>query len=172
LAESLLHQTGRPAGFKPFHIVVAAALGVVWIGLTVFALSNGRGEQSSVDVYSQLPADFTGQLLAQGVQYQGLSSVDATTQNRVLALPGSSGSGAVGSSPLVFRTSFTDTKKPRHGGPSYSGRAAIMIVVPDAQSSTSGTKVFVELVDPTTYKVLRTVSYGGASASVPPSPSG
>jgi hypothetical protein len=164
LAESLVHQTGRPAGFRPFHLIVAVVLAVLWVGIAGFVLTHGRGDQSAVDVYSELPADFTGQLLAKGVQYQGLSSVDATTEETVLALPGSDPAGATGSAPLVFRTSFTDTKKPSSGGPSFTGRPAIMVVVPSAQGSAGASGAFVEFVDPTSYQVLRTVSYGAGSS--------
>jgi hypothetical protein len=172
LAESLIRQTGRPAGFKPFHIGVAVVVAVVWVGLATFVLTHGRGDQSAVDVYSELPADFTGELLAKGVQYQGLSSVDATTQKTVLALPGSTAAGATGSTPLVFRTSFTDTKKPSSGGPSYQGKPAIMVVVPTSQGGAAGSGAFVEFVDPTSYQVLRTVSYGGGGSAPSKSSSG
>jgi hypothetical protein len=164
LGESLVHRTGRPAGFKPFHIVVAVVVGIVWFGVAAFVLTHGRGDQSSVDVYSELPADFTGQLLAQGVQYQGLSSIDAATQQTVLSRAGANGVVAGDSSALVFRTAFTD--KATSGGKRYTDQPALMVVVPDAQTSgRSATSVFVEFVDPSSYQVLKTLTYQGATAS-------
>ena len=144
-------------GMKPFHAVVGVVVAVIWVGLAVFVLTHGRGSNSSVDVYSELPPGFTSQLTAQGVQYQGLSPVDATTQSQALAhLPALGNDN--GGKPLVFRTSFTMTK-----GVGQPGVAtpALMVVVPDP----TGTDVHVDFVDPTSYQELRSVEYGGAGSS-------
>jgi len=155
-----LHRTGAPPGFKRYHLVVGAVVLVVWFAVLAFVLTHGRDESSSVDVYSQLPAGFTGALQAKGVTYQGLSPVDPTTQSQVLAALPALGNDN-GGKPLVFRTSFTQAQ-----GVGQPGIAtpALMVVVPDPQ----GTDVHVDFVDPTSYQELRSVEYGGAGAS--PSP--
>ena len=71
---------------KPVHGVVALVLAVVWFGTLGFVLTHGSGDKSSVDVYSELPPGFDAQLQTLGVKYQGLSSVDATTQRAVESL--------------------------------------------------------------------------------------
>jgi hypothetical protein len=151
-----VHRTGAPPGFKPIHLLIGAAIFVVWFGVLAFVLTHGRGDASSVDVYSELPAGFTGELQAKGVTYQGLSPVDATTQQQALAhLPATSDDN--GGKPLVFRTSYTQAK-----GSGQPGVAtpALMIVIPDPK----GTDVHVEFVDPTSYRELVSVEYGGSAS--------
>jgi hypothetical protein len=146
--------TGRPPGFKPVHLVVAGVLAVLWLGLTAFVLTHGRDQSSSVDVYSELPPGFTGALQSKGVTYQGLSSVDATTQQQALAhVPATTGQPAAQSQPLVFRTSFSVV---RGNGQPGAATPALMVVVPG-----TGSAVQVDFVDPTSYHELKTVSYGG-----------
>jgi hypothetical protein len=152
-----VHRTGAPPGFKPVHLVIGAAIFVVWFGVLAFVLTHGRGDASSVDVYSELPAGFTGELQAKGVTYQGLSPVDATTQQQALAhLPATGDDN--GGKPLVFRTSYTQAK-----GSGQPGVAtpALMIVSP----SPTGTDVHVEFVDPTSYRELVSVEYGGSAST-------
>jgi hypothetical protein len=151
---------------KPVHGVFALVLAVVWFGILGFVLTHGHGEQSSVDVYSELPPGFDAQLLAQGVKYQGLSSVDATTQKAVESLPSPGDAGVTGAAPLVLRTSLTDVKKPQGGGPTYTNQPADMAVL-NATSAQAGAQIWVEFVDPTTFKVLRTVQYSAAPTSSP-----
>jgi hypothetical protein len=146
---------------KPVHGVVALVLAVVWFGTLGFVLTHGHGDQSSVDVYSELPPDFNAQLQVHGVKYQGLSSVDATTQKAVETLPSPSDAGVTGAAPLVLRTSLTDLHQPPGGGPTYTNQPALMVVI-DATSTQSGAETWVEFVDPITYKVLRTVQYAAA----------
>jgi hypothetical protein len=164
LSEPLVRHTGRPYGFRPFHVVVGVALALVWVGLAAFVLTHGHGESSSVDVYSELPPEFTAKLQAQGVQYQGLSSVDAATTQQVLAQAQSGGGIASGSNALVLRTSLTDTSgKP---GTSFTDQAALMVVVQDAQAGgASGSSVYVAFVDPVTYQVLTSLTYDVTAAS-------
>jgi hypothetical protein len=157
---------------KPVHGVFALVLAVVWFGTLGFVLTHGHGDQSSVDVYSELPPGFDAELQAQGVKYQGLSSVDATTQKAVESLPSPAAAGLTGAAPLVLRTAFTDLARPRGRGPSYTDQPALMAVV-DATGARAGGEIWVEFVDPTTYKVLRTVRYSASPSSVPTSsPSG
>jgi hypothetical protein len=151
---------------KPVHGVIALVLAVVWFGTLGFVLIHGKGDRSSVDVYSELPPGFDTQLQAHGVTYQGLSSVDATTQRAVESLPSPAGAGVTGAAPLVLRTAFTDLVKPQGGGPSYTGQAALMAVIDDS-SAQGGGEIWVEFVDPTTYKILRTVKYAASPASSP-----
>lgn len=168
MARSLAPQTGRPPGMKPVHGVVGAVVLVLWFGLAAFVLTHGRGDASGVDVYSELPPGFTTELQSRGVTYSGLSSVDATTVKAVLAT--ASGSGATGSSPLVFRTSLSSTRP--LGSKKFTDQPALMVVVPGVQPSqgTSATSVFVEFVDPITFSVLTQLTYGGsATASATPS---
>jgi hypothetical protein len=157
LSPDLVHPTGAPPGFKPVHLVIGAVVLVVWFGLMAFVLTHGRDEASSVDVYSELPPGFTSALQTKGVTYQGLSPVDATTQQQALAHLTALADDN-GGKPLVFRTSFTTTKGQGQPG---TPTPAIMVVVPDPQ----GTDVRVDFVDPTSFVQLRSVEYGGSGAS-------
>ena len=141
-----IHRTGAPPGFKPIHLVIAAAVFVVWFGVMGFVLLHGRDQESSVDVYSELPPGFTAALASQGVTYTGLSSVDATTESQVLARVAAS-AGSNGGKPLVFRTSFSTSTGKAQAGTSVP---ALMVVIPD--STDSGAHV--DFVDPTTYREL------------------
>jgi hypothetical protein len=163
LSEPVARATGRPHGFRPFHLVVGVVMAVVWVGLGAFVLAHGRGDSSSVDVYSELPPDFTSQLQAQGVQYQGLSSVDAATTQQVLAQPLGGGVVSSGSDALVLRTALTETGTER--GTTYTDQAALMVVVPDAQTGGSGSSVFVAFLDPVTFRTLTTLTYDAAAPS-------
>lgn len=166
MSEPYVRPTGRPAGMKPVHGLIALVLAVVWFGTMGFVLVHGRGGPSSVDVYSELPPGFDAQLQIHGVKYAGLSSVDATTQQAVETLPSPSDAGVTGAAPLVLRTSLTDLKKPPGGGPKYTSQPALMVVL-NATSTQSGAETWVEFVDPTTYKVLRTVQYSASASSAP-----
>ena len=157
MSPDLVHRTGAPPGYKPVHLVVGAVVLVIWFGVMAFVLTHGRDEASSVDVYSELPAGFTSALQAKGVTYQGLSSVDAATQQRALAHIPALGNDN-GGKPLVFRTSFTAAKGQGQPG---TATQAIMVVVPDPR----GTDVHVDFVDPTSFVTLRSVEYGGSGAS-------
>jgi hypothetical protein len=159
-AVDYIHRTGPPPGFKPVHAVVGAALMLAIFAVLAFVLTHGRDQASSVDVYSELPPGFTGALEAKGVTYQGLSPVDSTTQQQVLAHVPALGNDN-GGQPLVFRTSYTV----RHGsGQPGTATPALMVVIPDPQ----GTDVRVDFVDPVSYRTLETVEYGGTGSS--PSP--
>lgn len=171
LSQPYVRPAGRPAGMRPVHGVIALVLAVVWFGGLAFVLTHGHGAQSSVDVYSELPPNFDAQLQAQGVKYQGLSSVDATTQQAVESLPSPASAGVTGSAPLVLRTSLTDLATPAGGGQAYTNQPALMVVI-DGTSAQAGYAVFVEFVDPTTYDVLRSVHYAASAPSSSPSPSG
>lgn len=160
-AVDYIHRTGAPPGFKRIHLLYGAVIFVVWFGVLGFVLTHGSHQASSVDVYSELPAGFTGSLQAKGVTYQGLSPVDPTTQKQALAHIPSVGNDN-GGQPLVFRTSYTVS----HGtGQPGTATPALMVVVPDPK----GTDVHVDFVDPTSYQMLRTVSYGGSAGSGTPS---
>src|SRR4051794_11103933 len=50
-----IHRTGAPPGFKRIHLIIGAVVFVVWFGVLGFVLTHGRDEESSVDVYSELP---------------------------------------------------------------------------------------------------------------------
>jgi hypothetical protein len=155
-----IHRTGAPPGFKPVHLVIGAVFFVVWFGILAFVMTHGRDQPSSVDVYSQLPAGFTGALEAKGVIYQGLSPVDAGTEQQALAhLPALGADN--GGKPLVFRTSFTLDRGPGKPG---TATPALMVVIPDP----TGTDVHVDFVDPTSYRPLESVEYGGAGSSSSP----
>jgi hypothetical protein len=155
-----IHRAGAPPGFKPRHLVIGALIFLVWFGVLGFVMTHGRDQQSSVDVYSELPSGFTGALEAKGVTYAGLSPVDAGTQEQALAhLPALGADN--GGKPLVFRTSFTATQG---SGKPGTATPALMVVVPDPQ----GTDVHVDFVDPTSYRTLQTVDYGGAGSSSSP----
>lgn len=163
-----VHRSGRPPGFKPFHLVVAGVLMVVWFGTLGFVLTHGHHQQSSVDVYTELPPGFTTALQHHGVRFVGLSPVDGATVQQVLshATAGSALSGGA-AGPIVLRTSFSDRTK----GASFTDRPALMVVVPSAQPSASATgsggssPVFVAFVDPTTYRTLATVTYDASGVS-------
>jgi hypothetical protein len=160
LSHDYIHRTGAPPGYRPRHLVIGVVVLVVWFGVLGFVLTHGRNEASSVDVYSELPAGFTGALQAKGVTYQGLSPVDATTQSQVLAQLPALGNDN-GGKPLGFRTSFTVAKGQGQPG---TATPALMIVVPDP----TGSDVHVDFVDPTSYRPLRSVEYGGSTSSTTP----
>jgi hypothetical protein len=160
LSPDYVHRTGAPPGFKPVHLVIGAVIFVVWFGLLAFVMTHGRDQPSSVDVYSELPSGLTGALEAEGVTYQGLSPVDAGTEQQALAhLPALGADN--GGKPLVFRTSFTLA---RGSGKPGTDTPALMVVIPDPK----GTDVHVDFVDPTSYRTLKTVEYGGAASSANP----
>jgi hypothetical protein len=162
-AVDYIHRTGAPPGYKPIHLVFGAVIFIVWFGVLGFVLTHGRDETSSVDVYSELPAGFTGSLQAKGVTYQGLSPVDPTTQKQALAAVPALGNDN-GGQPLVFRTSYTVA----HGsGRSGTATPALMIVIPDPK----GNDVHVDFVDPTTYRTLESVQYAGSAPVANPSTS-
>ena len=164
MSEPIVRPLGRPPGFKPFHLVVGIVVACAWVGLAAFVLTHGHGQSSSVDVYSELPPDFTAQLQAHGVQYQGLSPVDATTTTEVLAQPLGGGVVSSGANAIVLRTALTATGAGQ--GTAYTDQAALMVVVPDAQTGGSGSSVFVAFLDPVTFKTLTTLTYDAtASAS-------
>jgi hypothetical protein len=152
-----IHRTGAPPGFKRIHLVIGAVVFVVWFGVLGFVLTHGRDEESSVDVYSELPPGFSDALATQGVSYQGLSPVDATTESQVLAHVTTTANGN-GGKPLVFRTSFSTTKG---SGKPGTPTPALMVVVPDSTDSDG----HVDFVDPATYRELDSVDYTGAGGS-------
>jgi hypothetical protein len=158
LSPDYVRPTGRPPGFKPVHLLFGAVLGVAWLVLTVVVLTRGHGDQSSVDVYSQLPPAFTNELAAKGVLYQGLSPVDSGTVDRVLAQVPLEGGATASRSPIVLRTSFSDSAK------GITDRPALMVVVPTT-GGTGGSAVSVTFVDPTTYETLTTLSYATSGGS-------
>jgi hypothetical protein len=152
-----IHRSGAPYGFKPYHLVVGAVVFIAWFSVLGFVLTHGRNEASSVDVYSSLPPGFTGALQSKGITYEGLSPVDATTQQQALAhLPALGNDN--GGKPLVFRTSYAVAKA---AGQPRTATAALMVVVPDPQ----GTDVTVDFVDPTSYRELDSIEYGGSGSS-------
>ena len=156
---------GRLPGFRPYHLVVAAIVGVVWFGVLAFVLLHGKDEDSSVDVYSELPPGFTTSLQQQGVRYAGLSPVDSGTVQQVLShATADSTVAASGATPIVLRTSFSDHGK----GARFTDQPALMVVVPSTQSAGaggSGSSVYVAFLDPTTYKTLTSLTYGAGGAS-------
>ena len=160
MSPEYVRRTGKPPGFKPVHLLYGAIVLIAWFAVLGFVLTHGRDHTSSVDVYSELPPGFDTSLEAKGVTYHGRSSGDAGTQQQALAHVPALGNDN-GGQPLVFRTSFTMAKGSGRPSPATP---ALMVVIPDPQ----GTDVHVEFVDPTTYRVLDTVQYGGSS----PSPSG
>jgi hypothetical protein len=164
LSEPILRPTRRPPGFKPFHLVVGIVVACVWVALAAFVLTHGHGQSSSVDVYSELPPDFTAQLQAKGVQYQGLSPVDAATTQKVLAQPLVGGVVPTGSSALVLRTALSGSGG--SSGTTYDNRAALMVVVPHVQAGGgSATAVYVAFVDPITFHILTALTYHAAATS-------
>jgi hypothetical protein len=150
-APDYIHRTGAPPGFKPIHLVIGVVVFVVWFGVLAFVLTHGHDDESSVDVYSELPAGFTAALQAKGYSYQGLSPVDATTQQQALAHLPALGDDQAGK-PLVFRTSYTVTKGTGQPG---VAKPALMVVTPDS----SGSDVQVDFVDPSSYAELASVEY-------------
>jgi hypothetical protein len=144
--------------------VAGLVVGVVWFGVLGFVLTHGRGDASSVDVYSQLPPGLNAALAAKGVSYQGLSPVESGVQQQALAHVPAVGpdNGDNGGQPLVFRTSFTVAAG---SGKPGTATAALMVVVPDPQ----GSEVHVDFVDPTSYRTLESVQY---AANPAPTPSG
>ena len=154
MSPDYVHRTGAPPGYKPVHLVIGVVVFICWFGVLAFVLTHGRNEASSVDVYSELPPGFTGALETKGVTYQGLSPVDATTQQQALAHVPALGNDN-GVQPLVFRTSFSTTKG---SGKPGTPTPALMVVVPD-QTDSDG---HVDFVDPTTYRELDSVDYTGA----------
>jgi hypothetical protein len=145
---------------KRSHAVVAAVLALVWAGVLAFVLTHGSHDKSSVDVYSELPPGFTASLQTRGVTYAGLSPVDGATVQQVLSHATTSVAAPTGADPIVLRTAFSDTAK----GQTFQDRAALMVVVPQAQGGASGS-VYVAFLDPLTYRLLTSVTYGGASSS-------
>jgi hypothetical protein len=155
-----IHRTGAPPGFKPIHLVIGAVVFVVWFGVLGFVLIHGRDDESSVDVYSELPPGFTDALATQGVTYEGLSPVDAGTESQVLAhLPATS--SAVGGKPLVLRTSFSTTSGSKQPA---TPTTALMVVIPDEADSGG----HVDFVDPTSYRELDSVDYTASGGSATP----
>jgi hypothetical protein len=151
---------------KPLHAVVAVVFGLFWIGLLAFVLFHGKDEGSSVDVYSELPPGFTAALQAKGVTYTGLSPVDGSIVDQVLAHAPSDAAAPSGVDPIVLRTSLSDPTQ------DIADRAALMVVVPQSASqsasesaSQGGGSVYVAFLDPTSYQVLTTLTYSGATAS-------
>jgi hypothetical protein len=142
--------------------VVGIVVTCLWIGLAAFVLTHGIGGSSSVDVYSQLPPGFTAQLRAQGVQYQGLSPVDAATTKQALSQPLGGGVASSGSSALVLRTALTENGA--HSGHTYDNEAALMVVVPDVQAGGSASSVYVAFLDPITFRTLTRLTYDATSA--------
>lgn len=162
MSPEYVRRTGPPPGFKRIHLVYGVVLAVAWAALMVFVLTRGHGDQSSVDVYSELPPAFTNELAAKGVLYQGLSPVDSGTVGQVLAhtqVPAQGGQSSSGSNPIVLRTAFSDSAK------GVTDQPALMVVVPVAGSSGGGSSVFVAFLDPTTYKTLTSLSYATSGGS-------
>ena len=151
---------GRTPGMKRSHAVVAALLALVWAGVLAFVLTHGAHDRSSVDVYSELPPGFTASLQTKGVTYAGLSPVDSATVQQVLSHATTDVAAPSGGTPIVLRTAFSDSTK----GQAFQDRAALMVVVPQAQGATSGS-VYVAFLDPTTYQVLTSLTYPGAGSS-------
>jgi hypothetical protein len=153
---------GRPVGMKPIHAVYAVVLFVVWFAVLGFVLTHGRHESSSVDVYTELPPGFTAQLQAKGVLYGGLSPVDSATVQQAMAHATTTGSTITNTAgAIVLRTSFSDTGR-KHA--KYTDQPALMVVVPSTSSASPGStgQVLVEFLDPTSYRVLQTVSYAAS----------
>ena len=160
MSHDYVRRTGAPPGFKPVHLVIGAVVFVVWFAVLGFVLTHGRDEASSVDVYSELPPGFTAALQTKGVTYAGLSPVDSATVQQVLSHATTDVAVPSGTDPIVLRTAFTDAAK----GPSFQDRAALMVVVPQAQGAPAGS-VYVAFLDPTTYQVLTSLSYPDAGSS-------
>jgi hypothetical protein len=150
-------RTNTPPGFRPLHLVFGVVIAVAWFGVLGFVLTHGRGDSSSVDVYSQLPPGLNAALAAKGVSYQGLSPVDSAVQQQALAHLPALGEDN-GGQPLVFRTSFTVAAGSGRPGTATS---ALMVVVPDP----AGSKVHVDFVDPTSFRTLESVEYAAGPSS-------
>jgi hypothetical protein len=152
-------RTGTPPGFRPLHLVIGIGIAVVWFGVLGFVLTHGRGDASSVDVYSQLPPGLNAALAAKGVSYQGLSPVSSGVQQQALAHLPAVGEDN-GGQPLVFRTSFTVAAG---SGKPGTATSALMVVVPDPQ----GTEVHVDFVDPTSFRTLESIRYAATPTTEP-----
>jgi len=155
---------GRTPGMKPVHAVVAGVFALLWIGVLAFVLTQGKDEGSSVDVYSELPPGFTAALQNKGVTYTGLSPVDSSIVDQVLAHTPSDAAVPSGVDPIVLRTAFSDSAQ----GASVQDRAALMVVVPQPASSSAsqaGGTVYVAFLDPASYQVLASLTYSGGGAS-------
>ena len=159
MSDTQAPRLGRTPGMKPVHAVVAGVLVLVWIGVLAFVLTDGKHDGTGVDVYSELPPGFTAALQTKGVTYAGLSPVDSTTEDQALSHAPSDASASAGGTPIVLRTSFSDAAQ----GGSFQDRAALMVVVPQAQASTGS--VYVAFLDPTTYSTLTTLTYDGDAAA-------
>ena len=145
---------------KPVHAVVAGVPVLVWAVVLGYVLTHGKDEGSSVDVYSELPPGFTAALQTHGVTYAGLSPVDGSTVDQVLAHAPSDAAAPSGVDPIVLRTAFSDAAQ----GASFQDRAALMVVVPQSQTDASGS-VYVAFLDPTSYQVLTSLTYSDAGSS-------
>ena len=160
--QGFVRPPGRPAGMKPVHAVYAVVLAVVWFGILAFVITHGSNQGSSVDVYSELPPGFTAELQAKGVQYSGLSPVDSGTVQQALGHATTGGSTITSSAgAIVLRTAFSDVGK--HA--KYADQPALMVVVPSTSSASPGSgsgQVLVDFLDPTSYRLLQTVTYGGS----------
>jgi hypothetical protein len=151
---------GRTPGMKRSHALVAGLFALAWAAVLAYVLTHGSHDQSSVDVYSELPPGFTSSMQAQGVTYAGLSPVDGATVQQVLSHATTSVAAPSGGTPIVLRTAFSATGT----GKAFHDRAALMVVVPDAQGAQSGS-VYVAFLDPTTYQLLTSVTYAQAGSS-------
>jgi hypothetical protein len=165
LSHEYVRPTGRPPGSKPIHLLYGAVLLVVWVVVLVWVLTRGQGDQSSVDVYSQLPPAFTNELAAKGVLYQGLSPVDSATTEQAVSHAAAEGVVANGANAIVLRTALSDQAK------GYTDQPSLMVVVPGATVPGGGPGVFVAFLDPTTYRTLTTLSYSTSGSSPAPSAS-
>jgi hypothetical protein len=163
LSEAIARSSGRPPGYRPFHLVVGGVVACLWVGLAAFVLTHGIGGSSSADFYSELPPGFTAQLRALGVKYQGLSSVDAATTKKALAQPLGGGVVSSASSAIVLRTALTDNGT--HSGRKYDNESALMVVVPDVHAGGSASSVYVAFLDPLTFRTLTKLTYDATSAS-------
>ena len=163
MSHEYVRPTGRPPGSKPIHLLYGALFAVGWVLLLLFVLTRGHGDQSSVDVYSQLPPAFTNELAAKGVLYQGLSPVDSGTVEQALTHASTEGTASVGANPIVLRTSFSDQAK------GFTDQAALMVVVPGSTVTGGGPGVFVAFLDPTTYRTLTSFSYATSGSAATPS---
>ena len=110
-----------------------------------------------MDVYAELTPDFTAGLQSQGVTYAGLSPVDDSIRDQVLSRAPSDVALPSGVDPIVLRTVVSDSAQ----GENIQGRAALMVVVAEPGSG----PVHVAFVDPSTYQVLTSVTYSGATPS-------
>jgi hypothetical protein len=164
LSPEYVRRSGPLYGFKPWHALAGVGIFVLWFGVLGFVLTHGRNEQSSVDVYSELPPGFTSALAAKGVTYEGLSSVDPTTQSQALAHLPATTPNSNGGQPLVFRTSFSSTTG---SGRAITATPALMVVIADQTDS----GVSVDFVNPTSFAELDSVRYGAPGDTSSPSSS-